>query len=56
MMRSMQKKPVQKPVKHGSPGTNYEPKDLVKTDPKKEQFEPIEAYPIPQRQRMAGVC
>ena len=37
-------------------GLIQKPRNLVGTNPMKEQFEPTDAEPIRQRARMSGVC
>lgn len=39
----------------GVPG-KLQDRDLMKVDPKKEQFEPTAAEPVRQRYKMAGGC
>ena len=45
-----------KPSKVNDEGGKYVSRDLMATDPKKEQFEPTPAEPVRQHFKMAGGC
>ncbi len=45
------------PIKKGNDeGGKFVPHNLMKTNPKKEQFAPTDAEPVRQRYKMGGGC
>ena len=52
----MKTQPKVKPTRVNDEKGKFVVRNLMKTDPKKEQFAPTEKEPVPQLYRMGGGC